>query len=52
MSDKSIVLKQKPNKNAIGIMLILNYLYTNHYKTCRHIVWSANKIQKMWIQNF
>ena len=52
ISDKSIVLKQKSNKNAIGIILILNYLYTNHCKTCRHTVWSANKIQKMWIQKF
>ena len=35
--DKSIS-KQKNNKKMVGIILILNYVYNNHYKTCWHIV--------------
>ena len=34
MSDISRFLKQKPNKKVVGIILILNFSYTNHYKTC------------------
>ena len=33
ISDKSRFLKQKPNKKKIGTKLILNFSYTNHYKT-------------------
>ena len=33
MIDKSRFLKQKSNKKLVGIILILNVSYTNHYKT-------------------
>ena len=34
MADKSRFLKQKHNKKVVGVILILNFLYTSHYKTC------------------
>ena len=34
MSDKSNFLKQKHNKKVVEIILIINYLCTDHYKTC------------------
>ena len=34
MSDRSRILKQNIIKKMVGITLILNYLFTKHYKTC------------------
>ena len=34
MTDKSRFLKQKHNKRVVGIILILNYLCTDQFKTC------------------
>ena len=34
MSDKRRFLNQKPNKKLVGTILMLNFSYTNHYKTC------------------
>ena len=34
MFDKLRFLKQNSNKILVGIILILNLSYTNHYKTC------------------
>ena len=34
MVEKSRFLKQQIIKKVFGIILILNHLYTNHYKTC------------------
>ena len=33
MVDKSIFFKQKPNKELVGTILILNFSYTSYYKT-------------------
>ena len=38
MSYKSRFLKQKIIKKVVGIILIQNFLYINHYKTFRHII--------------
>ena len=38
MADTSRFLKQKHNKKAAGIILILNLSYTKPYKTGWHIV--------------
>ena len=34
MSDKSRFLKQRFFKKIVGIILILKFSYTSHYKTC------------------
>ena len=34
MVDKSKCLKQKDNKKVVGIILMLNFSYTNHCKAC------------------
>ena len=39
MSDKSRFLKQK----NVGTILVLNFSYTSHYKTCWHIVFLLQK---------
>ena len=50
MLNKSRFLKPIPNKKVIGIILILNFSCSKHYKTYRHIFWSAKEIQKKSIQ--
>ena len=52
MSNKSRFLKQKPNKKVIGIILILNFSYTNHYKTRWHIDESAKKYRLCEFKRF
>ena len=38
MPDKSRFLEQKHNKKVVGLIIILNLLYSNPYKTCKLIV--------------
>ena len=52
MSNQSRFLKQKPNKKVIGIILILNFSYTNHYKTRWHIDESAKKYRQCEFKRF
>ena len=44
MPDKSRFLEQKHNKKVVGLIIILNLLYSNPYKTCKLIVWIARKV--------
>ena len=38
MSDKSRILEQTHNKKVVGIILILNFSYSTHRKTCLQYV--------------